>query len=193
MNPSAFKNKMEATNVEIKKQKIHKRPFTVEEDRALMNYVMIYGNNNWVQIAMLMNGRTQKQCRERWTGHLCPSVNKGPWTLEEDIILAQKHSEIGNKWAKIAQFLPGRTDILVKNRWNTSVKNRVMNGELTLQPFSAAQIQQQPQPRPKTIKLPSVLVAGEYNDIEKWLAFMSARHNCFTTQPQMLLVNSPNP
>ena len=176
-------------NMEAKK--VRKHPFTVEEDRALLNYIMIYGPSNWMQIASLMNGRTQKQCRERWTGHLCPSVNKGPWTLEEDMILAQKHSEIGNKWARIATFLPGRTDILVKNRWNTSVKKRVEDGTLTLHapspPSSPAQTNPEHKPN---FTIPSILQSVEPFDFEKWLNFMTSRRS-LSFGPPSILVNQP--
>ncbi|OHS94241.1 hypothetical protein TRFO_39569 [Tritrichomonas foetus] len=100
-----------------------KHPFSVEEDIEILQFVQAHGTKNWRMIALQL-GRTPKQCRERWNGHLNPTINKGPWTIEEDLILAQKQNEIGNKWAEISKFLPGRTDTIVKNRWNTSVKNR---------------------------------------------------------------------
>ena len=113
-----------------------KRPFNVQEDRMLINFVQTHGAKNWNTIASQLQFRTAKQCRERWHNHLDPTINKGPWTAIEDKILAIKHQELGNRWADIARFLPGRTDTLVKNRWNTSVKDRVH--ELWNQPPNAS-------------------------------------------------------
>ena len=103
---------------------VKKHPFSVAEDMELLQFVKAQGTKNWPIIASQLN-RSAKQCRERWNGHLDPTINKGPWTTSEDIILARKQNELGNKWAEISKFLPGRTDTIVKNRWNTSVKNRV--------------------------------------------------------------------
>lgn len=110
------------------KAKAHaqKQPFSSEEDRKITEFVKANGAKNWNLVASELNTRTPKQCRERWHNHLDPSIEKGPWTPEEDQILAEKQVKLGNKWAEIARFLPGRTDTLVKNRWNTSVRNRVL-------------------------------------------------------------------
>jgi hypothetical protein len=102
-----------------------KKQFSVTEDRIVVMFVAMRGAKNWALLASQMPNRTAKQCRERWHNHLNPMVNRGPWSLEEDRLLVQKQKELGNKWADIARHLPGRTDTLVKNRWNTSLKCRL--------------------------------------------------------------------
>jgi hypothetical protein len=101
-----------------------KRPFTLDEDRVLLQFVALNGPRSWGQLAAQLHNRTPKQCRERWNNQLNPGINRSPWSPEEDEILAEKHAALGNQWAKIARFLPGRNDTQVKNRWNTCGKAR---------------------------------------------------------------------
>lgn len=95
-----------------------KTKWTPEEDKQLTEAIGELGTNNWTLIATRVVGRTGKQCRERWYGQICPTISKLSWTQSEDLILFQCQKIYGNKWAKISQFLPNRSPISVKNRWN---------------------------------------------------------------------------
>ncbi|KAL0725030.1 hypothetical protein Bca4012_039629 [Brassica carinata] len=94
------------------------------EDIKLRKLVELYGTKSWKQIANMLGTRTGKQCRERWHNHLRHGIKKNAWTEKEDQILVEAHKVFGNKWAKIALKLCGRTENAIKNRWNAT-KRRV--------------------------------------------------------------------
>lgn len=110
----------------------HKIKWTPEEDEKLKRAVTQLGTDSWITVAMMIPGRNSKQCRERWMGHLSPSIVKHNWTVEEDQILISQHSLIGNKWTLIATMLPGRSAINVKNRWNCLKKSRTLTRKYNL-------------------------------------------------------------
>ncbi|RLN44696.1 hypothetical protein BBJ29_008891 [Phytophthora kernoviae] len=100
-----------------------KGPWSVEEDALLME-LMLKGYDNWRQVSNSIPGRTAKQCRERWRNRLDPSINKSPFTEEEDEAIQQAYEKYGNRWTQIAELLPGRTEDAVKLRWKALNPNQ---------------------------------------------------------------------
>jgi len=100
-----------------------KGPWTDEEDDLLKQLVNADSEDqDWMRIASQINGRTTKQCRERWKLSLDPTINREPWTIEEDTLLVDLHESFGNKWAEIKTQFRGRTDNAVKSRYKTLSK-----------------------------------------------------------------------
>jgi hypothetical protein len=104
-----------------------KNKWTPDEDHTLGCAVGQFGENSWRKVAIVVPGRTSKQCRERWLAQLSPSLVRDEWSANEDLVLVEKQRELGNQWVKIKEFLPGRSPVAVKNRWTWLCRRDVPN------------------------------------------------------------------
>ncbi|KAJ8557241.1 hypothetical protein K7X08_002866 [Anisodus acutangulus] len=111
------------------RQALKKGSWTAIEDAMLIEYVKKHGEGNWNAVKrneVLM--RCGKSCRLRWANHLRPNLKKGAFSPKEESIIIELHPKLGNKWARMAAQLPGRTDNEIKNYWNTRLKRRQRTG-----------------------------------------------------------------
>ncbi|KAG9146264.1 hypothetical protein Leryth_007966 [Lithospermum erythrorhizon] len=125
------------------KNEVKKGAWTPEEDKILVDYIQVNGAGTWRSLPKLAGiQRCGKSCRLRWINYLRPDIKKGPFTSEEENIIIQKHSILGNRWASIAVYLPGRTDNGIKNFWNSHLRKR----------FASEGVNQQENMSPELVK-----------------------------------------
>lgn len=105
--------------------------WTDEEDRELSRVVEALRSETdkvcWSTVMKMMPGRDSKQCRDRYLNHLDPQAvhNKSVWSEEEDRILLKFIQKHGTRWRLMqATVLPNRTELTIKNRWNSAMKRR---------------------------------------------------------------------
>ncbi|XP_020239885.1 transcription factor MYB27 [Cajanus cajan] len=104
---------------------LRKGTWLQEEDEQLTNFVALLGERRWDSLAKLAGlRRSGKSCRLRWMNYLRPNLKHGPFSGEEEKLIVQLQQQLGNKWAKIARKLPGRTDNEIKNYWRTHLRKR---------------------------------------------------------------------
>lgn len=101
-----------------------KNPWQPAEDEKVLELIGQFGQS-WAQIANALGNRTGKQVRDRYLNYLRSDINEEEFTPEEDQKLLSLFYEIGRRWAKIASYLPGRTECQVKNRYYTFLQKQL--------------------------------------------------------------------
>nr|XP_043606374.1 transcription factor MYB62-like [Erigeron canadensis] len=118
-------NKMTNSCKEGEFDQLKRGPWTIEEDNLLIRYISCHGEGRWNSLAKSAGlNRTGKSCRLRWLNYLKPDTKRGNLTPQEQLLILELHSKWGNRWSKIAQHLPGRTDNEIKNYWRTRVQKQ---------------------------------------------------------------------
>jgi hypothetical protein len=97
---------------------VPRRPFVVEEEALLISLVEGETFEGWDAVSQHFQGRTARQCRERWVNYLSPDLRTQAWTDREDETLATLVRYHGHRWSTISGLLSGRSENDVKNRWH---------------------------------------------------------------------------
>ncbi len=75
--------------------------------------------NRWTNIAaMVGNSKSPSQCFQHWHRVLNPDINKGPWSIEEEVSLLSLVDGGHSSWSYIASLLNKRTDIQCRYQYN---------------------------------------------------------------------------
>ncbi|KAL7135449.1 hypothetical protein ABFS83_11G097200 [Erythranthe nasuta] len=132
---------------------LKKGPWTCDEDKKLINFILNNGQCCWRSLPKLAGLlRCGKSCRLRWTNYLRPDVKRGLLSEYEEQMVIDLHAKLGNRWSKIASHLPGRTDNEIKNHWNTHIKKKLK--KLGIDPLTHKPLPPPPPP-PTTDQPPS--------------------------------------
>lgn len=111
------------------------KEWTPEEKALLIKLAQAYVNANrkinWNKIVEKIPSKTTNQCRAGWLV-LDPSLNKEPWTAEEDAkilsIIDQYRITYKGKpsisWKDLAKELPGRSSVACAKRYNRHLSDQ---------------------------------------------------------------------
>jgi hypothetical protein len=89
-------------NAKVATSSLKKGAWSEAEFNRLKEAVAAYGNKSWVEIAACLPGRTNEQCRERWTEYLGAPGARTQWTEQDDKTLLQEVETMGKQWTAIS-------------------------------------------------------------------------------------------
>ena len=104
-----------------------KQLFSPQEDSIIIDHVRRFGPKKWKICAQRLNHRTARQCCERYTNFLDPSISHSEWTIEEDMKLEEYVKKMGHAWSTISKYFEHRTPVNLKSRYKTNAHRYIVN------------------------------------------------------------------
>eukprot|EP00299_Pterocystis_sp_00344_P013133 c6402_g1_i1.p1 GENE.c6402_g1_i1~~c6402_g1_i1.p1 ORF type:complete len:240 (-),score=40.80 c6402_g1_i1:12-731(-) len=105
---------------------LSKQPWTPSEDQRLLKAVKSLGMD-WGAVASVLVERSPQQCHRRCMALKFEGTKRGNWTADEDALILELTTHFGNRWIAIAQYIPGRNENAVKNRFHGTLKGFVQD------------------------------------------------------------------
>nr|CAD7424423.1 unnamed protein product [Timema monikensis] len=99
--------------------------WTDEEDRLVKQVVARYRVGShipWSKVAIHIPDRTKVQVFNRWKYSIAPHIKKGRFTSKEDQMIITALQRYGKNFNQIARFLPDRTPIQIRDRYNSNLQ-----------------------------------------------------------------------
>lgn len=79
---------------------VKKGPWTAEEDKKLITFILTNGQCCWRAVPKLAGlRRCGKSCRLRWTNYLRPDLKRGLLTEVEEQLVIDLHARLGNRFS----------------------------------------------------------------------------------------------
>jgi hypothetical protein len=136
-------SKVASARIREKERRIGNLCFTEDDVRRVRQLVLKHGQS-WKKIAKEFGGSwTPQQIMFEWRKHLQSTgggvvvAKKGKWSKDEDDKLVKAVAVIGRQWAKVAQHVPGRTEMQVRERYVNHLDPEVESN----QPFTADELE----------------------------------------------------
>lgn len=78
---------------------VKKGPWTAEEDKKLVGFIITHGQCCWRAVPKLAGlRRCGKSCRLRWTNYLRPDLKRGLLNEAEEKLVIDLHARLGNRY-----------------------------------------------------------------------------------------------
>jgi hypothetical protein len=101
-----------------------KRRWKRVEDIKIIEMVEVYGKN-WKLMEKKMQGRTAESIKDRFLNKLDPNLKTCKFSQEEDELIIKLHNKYGTRWNEISKFFPNRNAYMIKNRFYSSIRNKI--------------------------------------------------------------------
>jgi Myb-like DNA-binding domain len=99
------------------------RRWTTDEDALLLSLIDVYGQD-WRELSARFPGKSAKQIKERYLNQLDRRIIDSPWSSTEDFHLVLMIRTFGRSWCRIANEFPGRTELMLKNRYHSFLRKK---------------------------------------------------------------------